>query len=361
MDGGTANPSGDSLTVAVVDPKIIKRLLFVKLSSLGDVVHALPLLEAIREGLGPEVHIIWAVRTKFADLLQGNPHLSALSTLKGSGIGEIWGFGQTLKTERFDVALDTQGLLASGVVTRLSGAPVRIGYDLNREGNTLFLTHPVVPAKQRAHMVEKLLGFCDALGIPRLPPRPQTYLAEGERAKAGELLAGARNGPIIGCIVGASTPEKTWPQERWVAVARQLADDGCQVILLGGPSEVSIGEAITKEAGGAITANLAGKTTPRVLASVLARCDVVVGGDSGPTHLAVAVGTPVVGLYGVTDPVRTGPNWGAAPAIVLDYAEKDAPPETRRPRHPTLTDSLARIPAEAAATAALGLIGERSR
>lgn len=102
--------------------------------------------------------------------------------------------------------------------------------------------------------------------------------------------------------------------------------------------------------------NLAGKTPLRVLASLLACCDVVVGGDSGPTHLAVAVGTPVVGLYGVTDPVRTGPDWGPAPAVVLDFAEQDAPPAQRRPRHPAVADALARIPPEAVAEATLRLL-----
>src|SRR5262249_11430690 len=114
--------------------------------------------------------------------------------------------------------------------------------------------------------------------------------------------------------------------------------------------------AVVRGAGGAVAANLTGRTTPCVLASVLARCQAVIGGDSGPTHLAVAVGTPVVGLYGVTDPARTGPCWGPAPAVVLDYAEGDGPAAARRPRHPTVPDALARIPAEAAASAALGLL-----
>jgi lipopolysaccharide heptosyltransferase I len=340
----------------VADPTRLRRLLLVKLSSLGDVVHALPLADALRAGLGESVCLEWAVRSKFADLLRGNPNLDALSELRGSEVGDILKFGGTLRAERFDVALDAQGLLLSGLVTRLSGAPLRIGLDANREGNALFLTHPVVPAKGRVHMVDKLLGFCDALGIPRLAPRPQRYLAEGEAPAAEELLCGAADGPRVGCIVGASTPEKAWPVERWVEATRRLADQGVRVVLLGGPGETRTAEAIADGAGGAVAANLADKTAPRVLASVLARCQAVIGGDSGPTHLAVAVGTPVVGLYGVTDPVRTGPCWGPAPAVVLDYAVRDAPPAERRPRHSTVSDALARIPAEAVAKAALALL-----
>jgi lipopolysaccharide heptosyltransferase I len=349
-------PSDAPRAPLLADPARLRRLLLVKLSSLGDVVHTLPLADALRAGLGESVSLGWAVRSKFAGLLRGNPNLDGLYELQGSSARDLLAFGRRLKAERYDAALDAQGLLVSGLVARLSGAPLRIGLDSNREGNALFMTHPVVPAKARVHMVEKLLGFCDALGIPRLAPRPQRYLAEGEADAADELLAVAAGGPRVGCIVGASTPEKAWPVERWTAAVRQMADQGVNVVLLGGPAETATAEAIASGAAGGVAVNLAGRTPPRVLASVLARCQAVVGGDSGPTHLAVAVGTPVVGLYGVTDPARTGPFWGAAPAVVLDYAEKDAPPAERRPRHPTVPDALARIPAEAAANAALALL-----
>jgi lipopolysaccharide heptosyltransferase I len=337
-----------------------RRVLIVKLSSLGDVVHALPLAEALRAGLGPDAHIGWAARSKFADLLRGNPHVSRAYELAGTGAGDLLAFGRTLRAENFDVALDAQGLLVSGLVARLSGARTRIGYDWGREGNRLLMTHPVVPARPRIHVVERTLGFCDALGLPRLAPRPQAYLAADETGRAAELLAGIETGsagPLVGCIVGASTPEKAWPAERWAEMARLLAADGARVVLLGAKGEAEAAAAVEKQAGGAVAANLVGDTArPRELAAVLARCDVVVGGDSGPTHLAVALGVPVVGLYGVTDPARTGPRWGPAPAAVLDYAEADAPPESRRPRHPTVAGALARIPAAAAAEAARGLL-----
>jgi lipopolysaccharide heptosyltransferase I len=345
----------------VADPSALRRLLLVKLSSLGDVVHALPLAEALRAAL-PDAFLGWAVKRRFADLLDGNPNLDAVYTLEGGGARDLLALGKRLRRERFDAALDAQGLLVSGLVTRLSGAPLRVGLDRNREGNALWLTHPVVSAKGRVHMAHALLGFCDALGVPRPPtPRPQTYLAEGEAARAEALLASAGPGPYIGCIVGASTPDKAWPEARWVELARRVAAEGLRPILLGGSGEAAMADRITggQEAGGGV-ANLTGKTTVRVLASVLARCAVVVGGDSGPTHLAVAVGTPVVGLYGVTDPARTGPDWGPAAAVTLDFNE-DAPPEIRRPRHSTVPDALARIPAAAAADAVRALLGKPSQ
>ncbi|MES2461090.1 MAG: glycosyltransferase family 9 protein [Armatimonadota bacterium] len=355
--------AGSAVTTAAIpvisSPNALRRVLLVKLSSLGDVVHALPLAEALRAGLGPSVEIVWAVRDKFADLLTGNPNVSSVYTLTGTGPQDLLGFGKLLRQGNlpFDVALDAQGLLVSGIVTRLSGARRRVGFDLNREGNTLFLNHPVVPAKQRIHMVDKLMGFCDALGIPRVAPKPQRYLADGQKPAAQTLLAQAvGSGPVVGCIVGASTPEKTWPVERWAALAGLLKARGARVVLLGGPAEAETAKRIMEAAQGAVAANLVGQTPLTTLASVMAQTEVVVGGDSGPTHLAVGVGTPVVGLYGVTDPVRTGPQWGPAPTVTLDFAESDAPPEARRARHPTVGDALARIPAEAVAEAVQTLL-----
>jgi heptosyltransferase I len=174
--------------------------------------------------------------------------------------------------------------------------------------------------------------------------------------------AGSIGKPVIGFVVGASTANKAWPAERWSEAADLLNRQGASIVLLGSSAEVETAHAIRIAPGGAAQIiSLVGKTPLPVLASVLAQCDVVIGGDSGPTHLAVAVGTPVVGLYGVTDPVRTGPQWGSARAIVLDYAETESPAETRRPRHNKLPDALARIPAEAVASAAMSLLDSRAR
>lgn len=323
------------------------RVLIVKLSALGDVVHSLPLLEALRAGLGPEAHLAWAVRKAFVPLLEGNPHLSAIHVLESRGVGEAIAFGKKLQKENFDTALDPQGLFLSGLIARLSGARRRIGWDLNREGNRLFMSGPSVPGRVYVHQVEKLLGFCDALGVPRLAAQRQDYLADGEAEVAERLLASVPEGVRIGCVVGTSSLDKNWPPAHWIALMRLLADRGLKPILLGGPGEKEAAEFIVRESGGAVAANLTGATTIRQLASVLARCDVVVGGDTGPFHLAVAVATPTVGLYGTTDPHRVGPTWGPAPAIALDYVKDEAPPEKRRTRHPLVEAPLSRIPPEA--------------
>lgn len=354
-----ATPVAPNSHTAVLAPATLRRVLIVKLSALGDVVHALPLAGALRDALGPSVFLGWAVKKRLADLLHGNPHLDAVYEAQGSRARDLLVLGKTLRGEKFDTVLDAQGLFVSGLVARMTGAPRRVGFDLNRENNAFFLTHAVVPATQRAHMVDKLLGFCNALGIarPAGPPPSQTYLAHAAIGQADTLLGQGRDDPRVGLIVGASTAEKTWPAARWSELVRLLAARGAHPVLLGGKSEMETARGIEREANGAVAANLAGQTPSlQTLASVLARCDVVVGGDSGPTHLAVAVGAPVVGLYGVTDPERTGPQWGAAPTRVLDFAQKEAPPALRRPRHPTLPDALARIPALSVADAVFELL-----
>ena len=332
------------------------RLLIVKLSSLGDIVHTLPLLQALRLGLGADAAIGWAVGHNFASLIENNPYLSWEHRLASKNISDVWALSQELRPIDYDTALDAQGLFVSGAVTLLSGAFRRVGFDSGREGNRLFLTDPMVANRERKHIVQRLLGFCDTVNIPR-PEKieAQTYLT-GTDVTA--LLESAKpdTGPLIGCIVGASVANKAWPPERWVECLRNLASAGVRPVLLGAKNESESANIIAQGAGEAIAANLVGQTNLLELASVLAKCAVVIGPDSGPTHLAVAVGTPVVGLYGVTDPAKTGPTWGPAPAIVLDYAVSDAPPETRRPRHPTLTDAIARIPVQAVVDAVFRLI-----
>ncbi len=328
------------------------RLLLVKLSSLGDVVHALPLLQALRGGLSPDAVIAWAVAKPFASLLENNPYLSWTHVLPSKSAADVWRFGQELRSHGYETAFDAQGLFVSGAVTLLSGAARRVGFDGNREGNRAFLTDAVVPSRERVHVVQRLLGFCDTLDIPR-PARiePQSYLAGTDVSALLEPFAGG-DAPIVGCVIGASVANKSWTLPQWVRCLVILRRAGCRSVLLGSADEAEAADALRSDN----VLNLAGKTSLPELASVLAKCNVVIGPDSGVTHLAVAVGTPVVGLYGVTDPAKTGVLWGSAPALVLDYAEADAPPALRRARHPTLTDALARIPAQAVADAAMRLI-----
>lgn len=303
------------------------RILIVKLSSFGDVLHALPLADTLKAGF-PESRIDWVVRAGYAPLLQGNPNLDAVIPLPRKRFADGLAVGRVLRARGYDIALDIQGLFYSGWIAWLSGAPRRIGFDANREGNRLFLTDARTVSSDRAPMTEKILRVADTLGIPRTPPGPQRYLADAEPVEAQALLADIPSGATpIAVVVGASSPVKTLPPERWIGLLRAFAARGWHPVLIGGDAEKSIARTL---AGALPVSDLVGKTPFRTLASVLARCRATVGGDTGALHLSVAVGTPVVGLYGVTDPARSGPRWSTTPVVVLDAGDD---PTQRRFRH----------------------------
>jgi heptosyltransferase-1 len=290
----------------------VNRILIVKLSAFGDVVQTLPLLHGLRESF-PSATIGWAVQRSFAPLLQGHPLIDNVHVLESKKLGPCIRLGSELRSASYDVVLDAQGLFVSSLVSRLSNAPRRIGYNWRREGNHLLMTDSSVKATDRTHMVEKILRLGDAIGARRIPfikddflaSRPTIVPADGDRNRVAAL------------VVGASVPSKTLSPEHWARVSSQLYADGFSSILIGGPQEYAVAVKIDQLTAHPVT-NLVGKTSFSELAGVLSHSDVVVSSDTGALHLAVAVGAPNVGLFGVTDPVRTGNNWGNAPHEVVD-------------------------------------------
>lgn len=288
------------------------RILIVKLSSFGDVVQTLPLLHALRHSF-PDATIGWAVQKSFAPLLYGHPYIDNLHVLASKKLGPCLKLGNELRDAKYDVVLDAQGLFVSGLVSRLSSAPRRIGYNWRREANNIFLTDSSVVATDRVHMVEKILRLGDAIGIQRAPFEKDAYLASRPVSRF-ETTTVTRTAALV---VGASVASKTLSPNHWADVATQLWEDGYTPVLIGGPQEETVAEQINQQSGYPLI-NLAGKTSFTELAGVLSRASVVISSDTGALHLAVAVGTPSVGLFGVTDPVRTGNTWGTAPHVVLD-------------------------------------------
>ncbi len=323
----------------------VSRLLVVKTSSIGDVIHALPVVQAIKEA-APHLTLGWVVRRRCADVLRGNPCIDHLYVMPDKpSLGELRALRAELRAGRYDMALDMQGLFLSGLVTRLAAAPVRLGWDRNREANALFLTHPVIPGKARdRHEVDLLYGFAEALGVHAAHPEftPQPYLAAEGAARAGEWLSDLPR-PRIALNVGASRAYKRWPADRWALVARALAALGHGLVFVGDGTDAQAVAQITPSLTGGYI-DLAGRTTLRELASVLAACDLLVTADTGPMHIAVAVGAPVVALFGATDPARHGP-YGARNVVLHDPAPGAMVPG-KRPTDEAGAASLARITPE---------------
>ena len=300
------------------------RIALVKLSSLGDVVHALPVAATVKRRL-PHAHLTWVVERREAMLLAGNPDVDAVVPidtrswrrrwrLRGVAdtLGAVGILHRRLRESKFDVAIDLQGLAKSGLVTAATGAPLRIGFDRQwgREGrlNALFTNRRITPPAAARHVVEQYLALLGPLGVGE--PVREFWLPVQPRAEARieQALMAAGLKPRQRLVVinpGAGRPDKRWPTERFRALAARLVDDAAaNVMVVWGPSEQSAADAIADAQRGVV---LAPPTDLAELIAVLRRASVMIAADTGPLHLAAAVGTPCVGLYGPTSAVRNGP------------------------------------------------------
>jgi heptosyltransferase I len=283
----------------------VERLMVLKMSALGDIAKAIPTVDTIRAAY-PHLRIAWIVRRGFHDLIVGNPSIDELIVAGRSARGFIEA-GLAARRFRPQVLLDMQGLFLTGCLARMSGAAWRCTWDSGRELSWLLTGNAIVPGPPTRNAVECLFGFAHAIGIPAVPLVRPAYLAEdpqlGERAEA--LLTDCPR-PRVALHIGASEANKSWPAEHWATLVDALHADGASVLLLGGPSDAEAGRQVEERAASGVR-SLVGRTTIRELAAVIAHCDLFVGGDSGATHIAALVQTPVVCLMGPTSPARTGP------------------------------------------------------
>jgi heptosyltransferase I len=296
------------------------RILIVKLGSIGDIVHTLPALGAIRGAL-PGAEISWVVEQRAAEILRDNPLLDRLIEVDTKAMRRWPMSGETLPAPRrqlrrlrassFDLALDFQGLLKSAVIARLSGARRSYGFSRRalREPASRFLLSKTIQIPPRIHVIHKnLLLAAGALGI-KVPTEPEELLfpiaagPEHER-EAVEAAKGFESGYAI-LNPGGGWPTKLWSPERFGALADELwAHHGLRSLVTYGPGEREAAERVlaSSRAGRARAASLSLKG----FYELARRANVYVGGDTGPTHLAVAAGTPVVGLFGPTEWWRNG-------------------------------------------------------
>ena len=297
---------------------VAQRLLIVKTSSIGDVVHALPVAQIVKEHL-PSIEIGWVVKSRCAGLLEGNPYIDYIHKISDSpAVSDLIKLRRELRAMAYDVAWDMQGLSLSGLITQMSGAPKRIGLDLNREGNRWFLSDPIVPAKvnRQRHAITILRGFLPTLGIPMQTEWPPLcYLAEGVELPEPLLrFTSSGRSNTVALNIGASSVYKQWPADHWAQLIAKIADINLKSLLIGGPSDAPLAQTIADTCGrGRLESlmNLTGQTSLRQTAAVMNLCAALVTGDTGPMHIAAALHVPVVAMFGPTDPIKTGP-YGAA-------------------------------------------------
>ncbi|MEX5285166.1 glycosyltransferase family 9 protein [Selenomonas sputigena] len=293
----------------------MKNILVVKLSAIGDVIHALPVSYAIKETF-PESHLTWVVEPTAYDILEGNPYIDDIilfekkrfRTLRGF-LSEIRPFRRELRQRRYDAALDLQGLFKSAAIVAQAGARLRLGMANMREGSAR-VSRPVRGAHAKGHIVERYLDVARALGCRVDEVRFPVALTAREAASADELLAseGVQEGSrFVALAIGANWPNKRWPMKYFTILADWLYGEKLIPVLVGGGRlDESLAQGINA-ASEIPPVNLVGRTSLKQLAHILRRAVLVIGGDTGPVHLAAGLGTRTVMLMGPTDANRNGP------------------------------------------------------
>lgn len=319
------------------------RILIIKPSSLGDVVHALPALQALRHRW-PAAEIHWLVKHEWAGLLERAEGLDHIWRIERGWRGWPAAVSQ-LRAARFDLVLDLQGLLRSGVTARLTGCRRRIGFADAREGSPLFYTERVQVPTADMHAVDRYLVLSARAGAP-VPDKLEFRLCptSDDRDQVSAMLR--RHGlapgtPWIAMNPAARWLTKRWPSESFAQVADEIHTMGlARVVLIGSEIDRPAADAV-KNAMRTAPLDLTGATGLQLLPALLASSALLVTNDSGPMHVAAAMGTPVVALFGPTSAVRTGP-YGAG-HTVLSSAVACRPCFSRRCRNAVQLECLTAI------------------
>ena len=301
-------------------------ILIVKLSAIGDVIHTLPSLAALRR-LYPAAYITWVVEEAAADLLLGHPHLDEViisrrkSWMKNFRPGqilatlrEVRSFIRQLRSRRYDLVIDFHGLLKSSVVVFLSGGKRKLGYDSWQELSGLFLNEKI-PEDMNKHAVDRYLDFPRYLGAEIHDAEFILPLTDDTNACAKQLLEqhhlSANNYVAVNPIAYWDT--KLWDNGKFANLADQIKEGLKLDVIFTGSNRTDAADILSRMKKEGI--NLGGKTSLPILAEIYKSARAVITTDSGPMHLAAAMGTPVIALFGPTDPARTGP-YGKGHAVI---------------------------------------------
>jgi heptosyltransferase-1 len=304
-----------------------QRILVLRLSAVGDVIRTLPAVKALKEHT-PSSSITWIVEEPSQAFLRSQPEVDEVMLfprkrwtkgIKSLGgiwgtIEEMWGFVKDLRRKKFDVVLDFHGILKSGVLSFLSGSPRRIGYDRSstKEGNFLFSNVKVSLPQQKISRFQRNLALLNGMGVEveepkyslHIPPEDREYVASFFRASSAN-----RNKPLIAIHPGTSPQAifKRWMPDRYAQLADRLVRElNASVLFTWGDGELEWVEGIRREMK---EPSLLGPKTESLtqLGEVYKNCDLYIGGDTGPMHIASLMGIPAVVIYGPTDPVENVP------------------------------------------------------
>jgi heptosyltransferase-1 len=336
----------NSLLPILAEPP--RRVLIIKPSAIGDVVHALPVLNLVRRRW-PAAHVSWLVTPACAGLLDGHPQLDEVIRFDRKRFGHAWrspasaaalaAFHRDLRRHRFDLVIDLQGLFRSGWLGWSTGAKTRVGTSTDREFGWAFHTHVAPVGGRGRHAVDRYLSVAKYLGLGDGPVAFTFPTDDADRAAVAPLLP---PGPFAAFLPASNWATKRWPAERFAQLVEPLRERFGLASVVAGGSDAG-------EVPGATS--VAGRTTLRQLVAVLERASLVIAGDTGPMHVAAALGRPLVTVFGPTDPLRTGPYGRPETVVRLDLP--CSPCLSRRCVHQTCLRSLGIEPVLAAAAGQL--------
>lgn len=301
-------------------------VLVVRLSAIGDVIHALPVLDALRDQL-PGARIGWLVEELSAPLLENHPALDRVYTIprrrwrgkfRAMYRSEIRPFFRAVREEGWDASLDLQGITKGGLAAWACGARTRVGFagPNSREVDFLFNNRRVRPEASDVHVTQQNLRLLEGLGleVPRVPPRGRIGIRDAEREATGASLNGVgwKGEPLLAVNPGAGFASKRWAPARFAELARLIAArSGLRPIVLWGPKEEPMRDEIVSLLARE-RAFAAPPTSVREMASLISLCKFFIGSDTGPSHLAGLFRVPVLTLFGGTDAQRNHPWTGGA-------------------------------------------------
>lgn len=307
-------------------PETLRNILIIKPSSLGDIILALPALSGLRRSF-PESKISWLVRSEFIPLLENHPHLTEIIPFDREFLGKAWYHPRAfaclvslisrLRRSKFDAVFDFQGLFRTASLGWLSGCKKRFGMANARELGYIFYTHKVTQNQQCVHLVDYYLKIIQAAGVSDIGVR--FILPEDQTAvdSVGRLLTecGIMPNNYAVFVTGSAHPDKCWPIERFAALAEKISSAyHLPIVATGDAFEAGTIENF-KSIASVPMVNLAGRTSLGELTVLMKSATLVVSNDTGPGHIAAALGRPLVLIFGYSNPARVAP-YGRSNCVV---------------------------------------------
>ena len=289
------------------------KILIIKPSSLGDVIHALPFLNAVKKTF-PDSEVDWVISKNLMGILEDNPLINELISLDKDSwksvkklpetLSELSSLRKTLKSRHYDIVVDLQGLLRSGLIAFSTPTTLKIGFDDAREGSRFFYDRKV-PVKESAHAVDKCLEIAKAIKADTKRVKFPLHINDASKIQIKKIIGNIKEYLVI--VPSARWASKRWPAENFAQLIKKLS---IPCIITGSKGDKKRVQKIigllSKKTSDKII-DLCGKTDLKELAALLAGAKAVVTNDTGPMHIAAALNVPVVAIFGPTDPVKTGP------------------------------------------------------